>query len=102
MHGNVWEWCKDGVRKYAERSEAVLNPIGLQGQDAFRMVRGGSWNFDAGYLRAAVRLQSSPGNRNDHLGLRIVLRSTNLVEEPQAAEQAQGARGLLNQHSQAF
>jgi formylglycine-generating enzyme required for sulfatase activity len=40
MHGNVWEWCADGLRDYDSASQE--NPRGPEG-DAPRVVRGGSW-----------------------------------------------------------
>jgi formylglycine-generating enzyme required for sulfatase activity len=52
MHGNVWEWCADGMRTYDGNDQE--NPRGPEG-DATRVVRGGSWNFVAGWLRSASR-----------------------------------------------
>lgn len=80
MHGNVWEWCADGLRDYADRPEA--DPRGPAGA-APRVVRGGSWFNDAGWARSASRSRFGRGYRDDDLGFRLALRS----EEPsQAAE----------------
>ena len=69
MHGNVWEWCLDGLRHY--RSEPETDPIGPLESGADRVLRGGSWlNFARG-ARAACRNRSRPGDRrNRGIGFR--------------------------------
>lgn len=63
MHGGVWEWCQDGIRKYSPATTE-------EGDD--RVVRGGSWYSSALYVRAACRLADHPSARNDGLGFRCV------------------------------
>ncbi|MEM7385133.1 MAG: formylglycine-generating enzyme family protein [Verrucomicrobiota bacterium] len=58
MHGNVWEWCQDETTEF--------------GNSARRVVRGGSWNFSAGYCRSAARLAFVPEYRYGYLGFRLV------------------------------
>jgi formylglycine-generating enzyme required for sulfatase activity len=41
MHGNVAEWCLDGLREYTE--EPVTDPVGVSA-DARRVVRGGGFH----------------------------------------------------------
>ncbi|WP_457575886.1 SUMF1/EgtB/PvdO family nonheme iron enzyme [Desulfomarina sp.] len=41
-----------------------------------RVNRGGSWNNTARNVRTANRNRNSPGNRNNNLGFRLVLFST--------------------------
>jgi formylglycine-generating enzyme required for sulfatase activity len=54
MHGNVWEWTNDGY------------------DDTRKVIRGGSWRFDADSARCALRYHHRPGERGDSLGFRIV------------------------------
>ena len=38
---------------------------------SFRVLRGGSWIYPAGYCRSADRIGIVPGNRRNILGLRV-------------------------------
>ncbi|MBK7677325.1 MAG: formylglycine-generating enzyme family protein [Candidatus Accumulibacter sp.] len=62
MHGNVWEWC----------AEASGSGDGA----APRVVRGGSWYFEAWWLRSAYRNEWRGVYRSVHQGFRFALRST--------------------------
>ncbi len=75
MHGNVWEWCKDGQRTYDE--QAQIDPLGpvAEGNDKPRSVRGGSWYYYARWSRSAYRFAFPPGDADDFLGFRFCLRS---------------------------
>jgi formylglycine-generating enzyme required for sulfatase activity len=69
MHGNVWEWCHD---RYAAYTPAVVtNPAGpLAGP--FRVVRGGSWFFDAQRCGSAFRFRRDPDTTLGRLGFRVL------------------------------
>jgi hypothetical protein len=72
MLGNVWEWCADHWHDSYDGApsdgSAWLDPEG-EGA-AGRVIRGGSWNFDARFVRAAYRDHYVPASRNDYLGFR--------------------------------
>ena len=69
MLGNVWEWCQDGPRSYAEGF--VTDPIGSIDMGSDRVFRGGGWQDGARDARAASRLADEPSYRNADLGFRI-------------------------------
>jgi formylglycine-generating enzyme required for sulfatase activity len=68
MHGNVWEWCWDWYGDYS--GEAQNNPTGAV-SGANRVSRGGSWDFNARYLRSAYRDKVPSGVQNYSLGFRL-------------------------------
>jgi len=69
--GNVWEWCRDGLREYGK--ETAFDPRGREAPGEERVVRGGSWYYFARYARAAFRLRYRPDIRFDRLGFRCVV-----------------------------
>lgn len=58
MHGNIWEWCADGLRPYCGQPQK--DPKGPAGYDTRRALRGGSWFGSAEIARSAFRLASHP------------------------------------------
>ncbi len=71
MHGNVWEWCQDWYDKsYYDKSPST-DPEGPSSR-AFRVLRGGCWNSDAGSCRSAVRSRFNPDDRDGDGGFRLV------------------------------
>ena len=68
MHGNVWEWTQTAFGAYPyDRDREDLTT------DAFRVVRGGSWNFNDLNARCAYRFNSNPNYRHNDVGFRVVL-----------------------------
>ena len=64
MSGNVREWCLTG---YSDGDNDQN-----KSSDTERILRGGSWNSNRGYARAAYRSRYYPNDRNDRNGLRVV------------------------------
>ena len=71
MHGNVSEWCSDRYDSDYYQQSPGSNPKGSS-SGSLRVVRGGSWDFIAGYCRSAYRNGGSPGIRYGSLGFRLV------------------------------
>jgi formylglycine-generating enzyme required for sulfatase activity len=53
MSGNVYEWCQDN-------------------SDAYRVARGGAWNYSEIHCAVSYSANSNPGNGSGHLGFRVV------------------------------
>lgn len=73
MHGNVWEWCRDGwdPQAYGRRRRITIDPD-LSGDDSTeRVVRGGSFFYQALNCRAAFRGKIDPGGIWLGQGLRL-------------------------------
>jgi len=70
MHGNVWEWTSDWYGPYAESAAANIDPHGLAFGDK-RVIRGGSWFFDANSARCGLRHTHAPQDKGFSLGFRV-------------------------------
>ena len=66
LSGNVWEWCRN---KYDTPAD-----IQVDGSNAIRALRGGSWGSGHGVARAAYRNGDNPLNRSTDDGFRLVRR----------------------------
>ena len=70
MHGNVWEWCEDLYSDYPPQGDQSASISG----GPSRVFRGGSWYYDSGSCRSAVRGSFDPGVAYyNSLGFRVVL-----------------------------
>ena len=70
MVGNAWEWTADWYGAYDAR--AKIDPPGAS-SGAFRVVRGGSWNYGESMRRSANRFARVPEGRYNDGGFRLVM-----------------------------
>jgi formylglycine-generating enzyme required for sulfatase activity len=69
MHGNAWEWCQDRYGEYS--SEPDPDPKGPSFGE-HRVVRGGSWTFNASSARVSgIRYKLTPDTRRSDTGFRV-------------------------------
>lgn len=73
MCGNVWEWVEDSYKRILEGGEDPLNRNSeCRFSEECRVLRGGSWNYNAEDLRSAFRSGSAPGYGYGSVGFRPV------------------------------
>ena len=89
LHGNVWEWCRDDMRKYTAAPQR--DPVGAL-ESAPRVARGGAWSFQALVCRAAYRGRGEPVVRWLDQGFRLVAGQEPRAAEPQGAERPEAER----------
>jgi formylglycine-generating enzyme required for sulfatase activity len=74
MHGNVWEWCLDHWHDNYQGTlgdGSAWNSLNID-KDHPRLLRGGSWDYDAVFCRSSQRNGSSPEERKSNIGFRVV------------------------------
>ena len=71
MHGNVWEWVEDDWYDNYEGAPTDGSAWIDEPRGADRVIRGGSWYYDARYCRSANRFRNSPVLRLDGVGFRL-------------------------------
>ena len=70
MHGNVWEWCEDWhIENYIKtpRDGSAYN-----NKTDFKVIRGGSWNFEAIHQRSSTRGRAKIDYKAHDLGFRVL------------------------------
>ena len=68
MSGNVWEWTQDSWQSFLVGG---LDPL-RSSSEPWRIIRGGSWYYNAGILRSAYRYSGYADSRYYDVGLRLV------------------------------
>jgi len=69
MAGNVWEWCSSLYKSYPyDPGDGRENPEA----EGSRVLRGGAFNYEAGYVRCACRYGCDPGSCWGGCGFRVV------------------------------
>lgn len=71
MLGNVFEWTLDAYGEYSMGD--YLDPFCAGDAQDKRVARGGCFQTDASYARAAARVPVSPGQCSGRIGMRVVL-----------------------------
>lgn len=72
MHGLVWEWCADSWHEnYHGAPKNGIWTVG--GDDKYRVLRGGAWDFNGVDCRSAARVRFDPDLRSSHFGFRVVV-----------------------------
>ena len=72
MSGNVWEWCSDWFGENYYSNSPTTNPKGPS-SGSYRVIRGGCWDYGAGYCKVSFRVGRPPGNGGDSFGFRLAM-----------------------------
>lgn len=68
MHGNVWEWTADEHCPYSTDDRPGPPACG----SSLKVIRGGSWYYEADSARCGLRYTHRPQDRGFSLGFRVV------------------------------
>ena len=84
MHGNVWEWCLDAVKRnktsyMSDRKTGKTDPFSQEGE--WRALRGGNFEVPYSRCRSAYRGANAPTVSNSDRGFRLALAPVLGVEE---------------------
>ena len=72
MSGNVHEWCSDWYGNYSSNTQPDPKD---DSTGSYRVLRGGSWYYDARYARVSYRYYYAPGSWSNDVGFRLALSS---------------------------
>ncbi|MER3435004.1 MAG: hypothetical protein C4288_16690 [Leptolyngbya sp. ERB_1_1] len=73
MHGNVWEWCADHWHNNYEGAPSDSQAWLSDDESQSRVLRGGSWDYNARSCRSASRIRYTPDFRLNVIGFRIAM-----------------------------
>ena len=71
MHGNVWEWCHDHWHESYRDAPTDSTAWLTDDEEARRVLRGGSWDFNPGFCRSAFRTHFLPAAADLCFGFRV-------------------------------
>ena len=71
MHGNMWEWCSDYWNEHYYQESSLSDPTG-PANGLQRVVRGGTFAYNASNARSASRGFNAPSTRYYGFGFRVV------------------------------
>jgi formylglycine-generating enzyme required for sulfatase activity len=72
MHGNVWEWCADHWHQNYQGAPIDGNAWLSENENAYRVIRGGSWDYGPWDCRSASRYINNPHVTDNRIGFRVV------------------------------
>ncbi|CAG1014570.1 Formylglycine-generating enzyme [Anaerolineales bacterium] len=75
MSGNVWEWVSDWRSETYYEISPYMNPQGPNAE-AYKVLRGGSWNGYYAYLSVTYRGRDNPVNATNDYGFRCARDAT--------------------------
>ena len=84
VQGNLYEWVHDWYDDI-EGNSVVVDPQGAA-SSLYRVLRGGSWGYDAANCRMANRNASDPTSRAASNGFRLALSPSETSPEAKGAE----------------
>lgn len=93
MHGNVWEWCRDGMREYA--AEIMLDPEGPD-TGTRRQLRGGSCADRHDVARAAYRFSGHRSSAYLDRGFRVAIKSSGGLEKHAGDQNLRRVRAVVS------
>ncbi|MGB3296784.1 MAG: SUMF1/EgtB/PvdO family nonheme iron enzyme [Phormidesmis sp.] len=76
MHGNVWEWCLDHWHKNYAGAPTDGSAWLSADDNAYRLLRGGSWGNNPDKCRSANRVRYTRDLRLNNFGFRVVCGSS--------------------------
>ena len=82
MHGNVWEWCTDYWHRNYEGAPTDGSAWSTEDEEAYRLIRGGSWYYVPRYCRSAARGYARPNKGGINISFRVCCLSPRSLQLP--------------------